>query len=531
MTRTAKTRASMIQLRGAVFAVLLLVLIGCAAVGQSVHKVFWWDELASYDIAHLPQAADVWSFFHAGLDTPSPVPTLIVQATLHLVGGSEKMVRLPFTGGFLLMCACLYGCVRRRYSAGYALAAMLIPAVCGVFYYASELRTYGIVLGAVAFALWCWSGLESGSRPGEIGRLSQGFRRAVGIAGVFLGLSAAIACHVFAVFVLIPFALGQAVRDWQRRRIDFAVWIALVLAPLSLIPELHGLSAAHRNYASLFWSKPSGGQILFSYSYAMSVGWLLATLLVIVCCSVLSRRNAEFSSPGEERGFSRSEWTLIVSLALLPFFAWPLSHLVGVYVARYVLPLAIGVSLAAVGGTAELLRRNRVAGMVLACALLMVFLEESRPLISSAIHRTPSLTSAYQNEEWVRTLTASNLPVVAPNTPLYAQMQHYVSPELERRLFYTPHTPAALRPAEDADAELSMQLFATRLPLRVQEFAGFAREHPEFLVVVDNPLGREGAVASKPDEPKLAVHWVATFAGGEELGYARYYIYKIVRVE
>ena len=512
-------------------AAVLLILIALAAIGQSARKVFWWDELASYDTAHLPHFSDVWSFFHDGLDTPSPLPTLIVQAALHTLGSNEVMVRLPFTAGYLLMCLGLYGCVRRRYSPGYALAAMLIPATCGAFYYASELRTYGIVLGAVAMALFCWQGLEANGSAEHIGPIA----RIVCIFGLFACLSIAIACHIFTVFALIPFAIGQITRDWLRRKVDFLAWAALALAPLSLIPELPGLSAAHRNYAGLFWSKPTGGQIIFSYVYAVTIGWLAAALLVVLICAALGRHHASFAESGEESGFTQPEWVLIAALALLPLFAWPLSHMLGVYVARYVLPLLIGVSLAVVGGIAETLRRNRVSGVVLALAMLIVFLQDKRQLITASMHTRPDLSSQYQSESWVRTLAASNLPVVAPNTQLYTQMQHYVAPALEQRLFYAAHTPGELRPAEDADAEFSMLLFAKRLPLRVQEFTDFASSHPEFLIVVNSPLSHDGPVASKKiadskDEPALAVHWLHTFAGGEELNFAHCYIYKVERI-
>jgi hypothetical protein len=88
------------QRSGLVWAFFLLALLGIAATNQSANKLFWWDELASYDIAQLPHSNDVWNFFKAGLDTPSPVPTLIVQAELQSVGKSEVRARLPFELGF-----------------------------------------------------------------------------------------------------------------------------------------------------------------------------------------------------------------------------------------------------------------------------------------------------------------------------------------------------------------------------------------------------------------------------------------------
>jgi Dolichyl-phosphate-mannose-protein mannosyltransferase len=496
------------------FALLLLILVACAATAQSALKPFWWDELASYDIAQLPRVSDVWSFFRAGLDTPSPMPTLIVHATLRLIGSSEVLVRTPFEAGFLLMCLCLFGITARRYGAGYALSALLLPAMSGTFYYASELRTYGIILGAIAFAIYCWQGIDSG-----------GTARRIRIPGVFAGLAAAILCHLFSIFVLIPFTLAQLVRDRRTHRLDIPVWAALVLSPLCLLIELPGMEAAHRTYAGAFWSKPHSGEILFSYSYSLGIGWMIAVMAILMAWPALERRFSELADPAaitvKYQGFDAAEWTLIGSLATLPWFAWPLSHFVGVYVPRYVLPLTIGVALIVVGGVAEALKRNRLAGVALSLAFLLIFVHDKRPEISHALHIRGSLASALQREPMIQALEESPLPIVAPNTPAYTQLQHYLPAQLEQRLYYTLNTPDAIRPEEDRDAELSMRLFSTRLPLRVEEFATFASEHPSFLLVVKNPLEHSGVSGN------LSVRWIGNYSGAMQFGFSPFSVYQV----
>jgi hypothetical protein len=497
-------------------ALIFLVLIALAATAQSALKPFWWDELASYDIAQLPHLSDVWGFFRAGLDTPSPVPTLIVWETLRHVGGSEVLVRTAFEAGFLGMCLCLYGIVKRRYGTGYGLSAMLIPALSGTFYYASELRTYGIILGAIGFAIYCWQSAERGGRWREIA-----------ILGVFGGLAAAVLCHLFAVFVLIPFGLAQLVRDrvWdsRTRRIDWAMWLALVLAPACLVIELPGMAAAHRTYAGAFWSKPHGGEILFSYSFAIGIGWMIAVMAVLLIWPRLQLRYAGLTDADAPVmwGFGAAEWTLFGSLALMPWFAWPLSHFVGVYVPRYVLPLTIGVVLIVIGGTAEALKRNRLAGSVLAVLLLLVFVHDKLPELNRARHFKESLATAVGKLPMVQTLEESPLPVVAPNTAVYTQLQHYVPRPLEQKLYYTLNTPRDICPEEDRDAELSMKLFATRLPLRVEEFSAFAAEHPHFLVVAKNSLEHSGVSGN------LSVRWIGSYGAGMQYGFGAYSVYEV----
>jgi len=493
------------------FVSVLLAFIAIAATSQSAVKLFWWDELASYDVAKLPHAADVWSFFRAGLDTPSPVPTLIVQATLHLIGATEVLARLPFEIGFLLMCLCLYGVTARRYSAGYALAALILPALMGAFYFASELRTYGIVLGAVSVSLYCWQNVER-----------RGPTRILGLLGIFAGLALSILCHAFAIFVMVPFTVAQFTRDWRARRIDIPVWIAMLLAPMCLVIELPGMHAAHQFYGSSFWAKPNLSAMIWSYSYALGTLWMIAVILLLLAFPTLQHRFAAARTPGIDRGFSVPEWVMIALLAAQPLIAWPFSHFLGVYVARYTIALTIGVTLLIVAGIAEATKRNRLAGFALALAFFIAFAQDKHRMISEALHSHQTLAAQLQQQPWIKVLEESSLPVIAPNTPVYTQLQHYASPALEPRLYYTLNTPSALRLDEDPGAELSMKLFSTRLQfLRVQEFSTFTQQHPSFLILVESPL----PPASNPGN--YTTHLIGSYKAPEKFGVSYFSVYQV----
>ena len=490
---------------------LSLALIAIVATAQSALKLFWWDELASYDIAQLPHASDVWSFFRAGLDTPSPVPTLIVQWTLQHVGGTEVLARLPFEIGFLLMCFCLYGIVARRYSTGYALAALMLPALSGTFYFSTELRTYGITLACIAFALYCW---QDSDKPG--------LRRPLGLIGIFVGLSFAILCHVFCTFSCIPFGIAQIVRDWRRKKIDFAAWAAMLLAPLPLLIEMPGFNAAHKLYAGTFWAKPNLSAATWSWSYCLGTGWMLVTMIVLMVYPALQRKYAQFKTESAGRGFDAGEWTIITVLALQPVYAWPLSHLVGVYVSRYVITLTVGVALLIIAGTAEALKRNRIAGVVLFALFVLAFVQDKHRMVSSALHKKEPLSASLQKQPWIQALEKSSLPIIAPNTPVYTQMQHYISPEMQSRFYYTYDTPAAVKLDEESGAELSMQLFEPRLPfLHVEKFSDFAAQHKSFLVVVEHPI----EPGTNPGN--LSVKLIGSYHADEQFGISYFSVYQV----
>jgi hypothetical protein len=493
---------------------LFLLLIAVAATAQSALKPFWWDELASYDIAMLPNASDVWNFFKAGLDTPSPIPTLLVQVVLRTIGTSEVQARLPFEIGFLLMCLCLYGIVARRYGASWGLAAMLMPTISGTFYFASELRAYGILLGTLAAALYCWQGVPQAASGRQL-------VRRISIAGIFTAFTVAIAFHIFSIFVLIPFGFAQWVRDRRNRRADLPVWLALGLSPICLIAEWEGMRAAHRTYAGPFWAKPHGGEILFSYSYALGIGWTIAVIVVLLAWPALESKLPAIGDENPNRGFDSAEWTLIGTLALLPWFAWPLSHLVGVYVPRYVLPLTIGIVLLVIAGSAEALKRNRLAGSLLTLAFLIAFAHDKFPEIKKGWETRGSRSEALAQQPWVQALEASPLPVVAPNTDVYTVFQHYFPPKLEQKLFYTLNTPDEISPIEDLDAGLSMRLFSTRIPLNVEEYSDFEREHKSFLLMVRGSLVQGGQLGNRN------VRWIASYSDPMELGFTGFTVYQV----
>ncbi len=93
-------------------------------------------------------------------------------------------------------------------------------------------------------------------------------------------------------------------------------------------------------------------------------------------------------------------------------------------------------------------------------------------------------------------------------------------PPCKRWLFYTLNTPEVLRSAEDRDTELSIRLFSTRLPLKVVEFANFARQHSAFLLVVKTPLAPNGT------DEGISVRSVGSYSGGEKFNFAQFFIYE-----
>jgi hypothetical protein len=120
---------------------------------------------------------------------------------------------------------------------------MFVPLVTAAYGFALEARPYGLFLGFSAAALLCWQLRSDGT---------GGLAAAVGL-GACLALASA--SHYYAVFVVVPIALGEAVRSRQRRRLDAPVLVALAAAFVPLLLSAPFVRAAH-GLSATFWAKP-----------------------------------------------------------------------------------------------------------------------------------------------------------------------------------------------------------------------------------------------------------------------------------
>ena len=171
-------------------------------------RPFWFDEFFTVDLARLPDLETHMRELRAGADLTPPLFHLATRAATKIAGTGRVGMRLPAIAGFWVMSVCLFLFVRKRYGAVCGIFAMLIPLLTGAEYYASEARGYGLMLGFCGLAILCWQRAQ--------------------IGGVAIFLAAAIYCHLYAVFLVVPLAAGEAVRTIDRRKIDYAMWAALI---------------------------------------------------------------------------------------------------------------------------------------------------------------------------------------------------------------------------------------------------------------------------------------------------------------
>jgi hypothetical protein len=467
---------------------VLLCLFFVALVGQASTDYLWYDELVVVRVAGLPHWHDIWNFYASGLDTIGLLYALVLHAALRLPASAEISARLPSIVAFLAMMLCTFMFVRRRYPAVYAFAMLLLVATFPLFSFSVFAKSYGFELAGLAFAMVCWQSDGDGR-----GRLWSA-------VGVWCGLALAIYSHSFAIFLFVPFAAAQWLRDYRRKKVDWPVWAALVLFPAALLPVMRGMMRASKLYGSNFWSKPSSALMKQTYIDYFVENWRFLLILLVVALIVsevlAGSEDAEVSEKAETRGFSTPEWVFVCVLAALPIYVLPVSHLLHAYRADYVASFAIGLAILFVTVFAEQVKGSQATGVLLLVLFASVTLRVDLKTIPQGVRTLahPSrvhaeLAAEYDSAAWVKLLEGNDLPVLVGDHLTYTRLDCYASPELRRRLYFlTDFAEVETYPLSDT-SQRNFLYFGKLLSYQTMDVGGFLPEHPHSLLAVGTMSG------------------------------------------
>src|SRR5215510_7259087 len=297
-------------------------------------KLMWNDELYTYYIARLPSMHDVWNALMSRGEQTPPLFFAITRLSFRLFGVNHISIRLPEILAFWTMTVCLYVFVRRRMSAISALCAAAFPLVTMAFPYAYEARSYGLVLGFAALALLSWQAATS----------TEGRARILALVCLTASLAGVVSSHYYGVFVLMPLALGEAVRTVTRRRLDIAVWAALAISVVPLAWHLP-LIKAGTAYSGAFWSPPQWVNLPDFYEDLLTPALIpvAAILTAVAIQHVAISDDARRGDDHARRTLPLHELAAVVGFVLIPVACLLLAKLVtGAFVNRYALPAVIG---------------------------------------------------------------------------------------------------------------------------------------------------------------------------------------------
>jgi hypothetical protein len=454
--------------------VLSLVFLACASL-KARRNMFWFDEVLTFYVAALPSFDAIWKALIAHAESGTPLSHLVAKASGDIFGWTTFGLRVPAIAGYLAMMLCVYSVVRRYAGPVYATIGALSGFMTYAPSYAVQARPYGLVLGLSGIALVCWQQASS--------RL-----RRLAIAGLFLSLAMAVSLHYYAVLSLAAIGFGELIRACRRRRVDWPVCTALVLAtaPLFfLLPLIHANRALGQgefsNYAPAKLSYAVETTKLF-YLPGNGLLWAAFTLTVGICILVFDQPKAQTAM-----AFQVPPLHELVAWAVMlvaPVEVLILGQLVTrVFHPRYGIVTIIGFSILLPLCLQRLFRGSRASALAALLVLILCFgawYKRGYATDHSVEKLNGSLTL------WQRTSNITRLPIVVADPLLFLPLAQGGSKDLRDAVVYMPDVKEASRYKVVTAPDYSLVALRGIAPLNMPTFADFTGSHRRFLVFWDN---------------------------------------------
>jgi hypothetical protein len=241
---------------------------------RASRKCFWFDELFTTYLCRLPTFKSTWTAVVHGADFNPPMLYLLTRGAHRLFGEGPIATRLPAMVGVWLFGVCLFLFVAKRTGVVSGIIAGCFPFFTLAQHYAYEARAHGIVLGWCGLALVCWQ------------RNEEGRARYLWLAGFGLSLAGALLTHVYAVYLLFPFALVETYNLFRRRQISWGNVAAMALA-LALVTTAVYLPLFRMYRVSISPTFHAGSYDVFQRFLVNGFGPALIILLLSLLLSAL----------------------------------------------------------------------------------------------------------------------------------------------------------------------------------------------------------------------------------------------------
>jgi hypothetical protein len=317
----------------------------------------WCDRVGSIgQLLHIQRTSPlvIDPFFYHGL----------TFAGIRLFGVRPFFLRLPSLCGFLLMQVSLFYFVCRIASARAAVFALAFPLITGGFAYTLQIRPYGVLLGLFGLAMLSW---QAAIRREE--------QRTGALVVLALSIAVAINSQYYGVLLMLPLCAGEAVRVWQRRRLDIPMLLSMgagLAGMVFVVPFLKGAAEFRGHYKAGNVPYQSITQtynfiVLGQSAFSKRTNHVLAILLVLSVALVIWGCIRQWC--GKTLKLPDAEFVSLLTLAALPGFAFLLGHFVThAMESRYALGAVIGIAALLSIALVPVLR-NRVA-----CFLILALL-------------------------------------------------------------------------------------------------------------------------------------------------------------
>jgi hypothetical protein len=214
---------------------------------RASQKCLWFDELITWYLCRVPSMWAAWTAVLHGADFNPPLLYFSTHLVRSIFGEGLVATRLPSMLGVWVFGLCLFFFVARRSGPVCGAIAGMLPFFTLAQYYAYEARAHGIVLGWCGLALITWQ------------KLVTGRNQRMWLLGFAISCVGALLTHIYAVYLLVPFALVELYNLLARKRVNLGVIITLAVALLAValfvyVPLFHMYKA--RPYPCCFSSHP-----------------------------------------------------------------------------------------------------------------------------------------------------------------------------------------------------------------------------------------------------------------------------------
>jgi hypothetical protein len=341
---------------------------------KASHKCFWFDELFTVYLCRLHSFTSTWTAVTHGADFNPPLLYLFTRWAQWLFGQGLIATRLPAMLGLWLFGLCLFFFVSRRAGVVSGFIAGVFPFFTLAQYYAYEARAHGIVLGWCGLALVCWQ------------RNAEGRAKNLWLAGFGLCLVGALLTHVYAVYLLFPFALVELYNLFRKGRPDWDIVAALALALISVTVTVYlPLFRVYR--ASVPTTFFPGSHDLIQRFLVTVIGPALGVLLLVLILFALEgmwrgdRATVLAAIPTREMLVAAG----FVCIPLVGLLGSKVSH--GPFIERYFLSSVAGYAIFLGFACARRQAGSWVAPVLAGCMLLLMIGDLGTTIYLGAKHR------------------------------------------------------------------------------------------------------------------------------------------------
>ena len=459
------------RLSAVLFLALLVSYVAVTDLSRAARRFFWFDEICTVAVARQETPRKIWDALKAAADTNPPLFYMVEAGSKRIFRDEQVGYRFPSVLAFAATSIALFVFARRLGGSLAGIAAATFPLLTPLHeIYAIEARPYALIVACLAIALALWQDVERRGR------------------GVLLAVVLAIATslHYYAIFGVVPLALGEAVLIVRQRKVRLTVWAALLCAfvPLGLFWPL--LSSLKTYYGANFWAKPHVSMALgiwdwlLNLGYGWGIGLALSLLAGVLAGIVIDRkRHSNAEAHLEER-------VVILGLLCLPTIAFLITKLThGGLTQRYGLATILGFALAIAYLTAR--SGRRVAAWAAMFFLITFAVSEGRRVVHERLDRPVAKTGVNpetdQLSKMIQHANTPNLPVVISNDINYLPDAYYRPANYSVNFLALIDYRAALAYRQSDSADRALTALAHYLPLNVREFDPFIKQNPRFLLL------------------------------------------------